>query len=174
MTAGPTRSPLTLTTLALTLAAAGPACAVAQTAVQTGAIEATTARVFPFLGARVGTPQRVSVSTGIGLALDPEVDPTQPSSELLLALAPGLGAERVSLTYVYSTGRMGGGIAAGASVLRTTGNPWEAPRNATYVGGDVAVLPFIALGPRIGVLRRVSAPTSDRDWLWTLDFGFGF
>ncbi len=177
-TPGPVRSPRpparTLAIIALVLAAAAPRHAAAQTAIQTGAVESTNTRVFPFLGARVGTPQRLSVSTGIGVDLDPGTDPTQPSSELLLALAPGLGAERASLTYVYSTGRMGGGIAAGASVLRTMGNPWQAPPYATYVGADIAYLPFIALGPRVGLLRRVSAPTDARPWLWTLDFGFGF
>ncbi len=158
--------------LAAALAASRPAGA--QTAIQTGAVESTTARVFPFLGARVGTPQRLSLSTGIGFDLQPGADPMQPSGEFLVALAPGLGAERASLTYVYSSGRMGGGIAAGASVLRTVGNPWQAPSNATYAGADVAVLPFIAVGPRLGLLRRLSAPTGERSWLWTLDFGFGF
>ncbi|HVA57291.1 MAG: hypothetical protein WBQ26_13150 [Gemmatimonadaceae bacterium] len=164
----------TLAALALILVAAAPNHATAQTAIQTGAVEATNTQVFPFLGARFGTPQRLSVSAGIGLNLDPGADPTQPSGELLLALAPGLGAERASVTYVHSTGHLGGGIAAGASVLRTVVHPWQAPPNATYVGADVAWFPFIALGPRLGLLRRVSAPTNSRPWLWTLDFGFGF
>lgn len=150
----------------------------AQTAVETGAVESANARVFPFLGARFGVPQRLSVTAGIGIGLDDaaghNADPTQASRELLVALAPGLGAERASLTYVYSTGRFGGGLAAGASVLRTVSHPWQAPANATYVGADLAVLPFIALGPRVGLLRRVSAPARDHAWLWTVDFGFGF
>ncbi len=87
---------------------------------------------------------------------------------------PGLGAERASVTYVYSTGRFGGGLAGGLSVLRTVHDPWQAPGNATYVGADFAVLPFIALGPRVGVYRRVSVPTADHPWLVALDFGFGF
>ena len=86
----------TLAALALILVAAAPNHATAQTAIQTGAVEATNTQVFPFLGARFGTPQRLSVSAGIGLNLDPGADPTQPSGELLLALAPGLGAERAS------------------------------------------------------------------------------
>jgi hypothetical protein len=142
--------------------------------VDAGAAASPEARVFPFLGLRLGAPQRLSLTTGIGVNLDPAVDPTEPSREMLLALAPGLGAERASLTYVYSTGRFGGGVAASATVLRTVIRPWQAPPNATYIGADVALLPFVAVGPRVGLLRRVSAPTNDRPWLWTLDFGFGF
>jgi hypothetical protein len=137
-------------------------------------VDAPGAQVFPFLGARFGTPQRFSLSGGLGVDLDPSNDPDQPSREVLLSLAPGLGAERASLTYVYSTGRFGGGIAAGATALRTIDHPWNAPANATYVGVDLAILPIIAIGPRIGLLHRVSRPTNDRTWIWTLDFGFGF
>ncbi len=145
-----------------------------QSAVDAGAVNGPTARLFPFLGARFGTPQRFSITGGLGLDLDPAAAPDQPSREVLLALAPGLGAERGSLTFVYSTGRFGGGIAGGASVVRTIDHPWNAPENATYAGVDLAVLPIIAIGPRVGLLRRVSGATDDRPWIWTLDFGFGF
>ena len=146
----------------------------AQSAVQTGAIDAPSAKVFPFLGARFGVPQRFSISGGLGLDLDPNSAPNEPSRELLLALAPGMGAERASLTFVHSTGRFGGGIAGGLTAIRTVSRPWNAPANATYAGMDLSILPIIAIGPRIGLLRRVSAPTNDRAWLWTMDFGFGF
>jgi hypothetical protein len=151
-----------------------PATSHAQSAVQAGAVDGPTARLFPFLGARFGTPQRFSVTGGLGIDLDPGAAPDQSSREVLLALAPGLGAERGSMTFVYSPGRFGGGIAAGASVVRTIDHPWNAPANATYVGVDLAVLPIIAIGPRVGILRRVSGATNDRPWIWTLDFGFGF
>ena len=161
--------------LALTLALALlPATGRGQSAVQAGAVDGPTARLFPFLGARFGTPQRFSISGGLGLDLDPGAAPDQSSREVLLAGAPGLGAERGSLTFVYSPGRFGGGIAGGASVVRTIDHPWNAPANATYVGVDLAVLPIIAIGPRFGVLRRVSGAMNDRPWIWTLDFGFGF
>ncbi|MDE3152284.1 MAG: hypothetical protein KGL93_08550 [Gemmatimonadota bacterium] len=166
-----------LTTAAALLAlplAGTPQTARAQSAVQAGATPGPELRLFPFLGIRAGTPQRLSVSAGAGLDLNPGADPDQPSHEVLLAVAPGLGAERASLTYVYSPGRFGGGIAGGLTALRTVDNPWQAPGNATYVGADLAVLPIIAIGPRVGILHRVSRPTNDRAWLWTLDFGFGF
>jgi hypothetical protein len=161
---------------ALLALAPAPAAVRAQSAVDAGAGAAPAPgdRVFPFLGVRAGAPQRLSVTAGIGLNLDPAADPGRPSREILAAVAPGLGAERASLTFVYSTGRFGGGIAGGATALRTVTHPWNAPANATYVGADIAVLPIIAIGPRLGLLRRVSAPTGDRAWLWTLDFGFGF
>ena len=170
------RRPLqTLARAGLTLAIVLlPATSRGQSAVDAGAVDGPSARLFPFLGARFGTPQRFSVSGGMGLDLDPAAGPDQPSREVLLAVAPGLGAERGSLTFVYSPGRFGGGIAGGASVVRTIDHPWNAPENATYVGVDLAVLPIIAIGPRVGVLRRVSGPTGDRPWIWTLDFGFGF
>lgn len=158
----------------LALALLCPTSLRGQSAIQTGAVTARTARVFPFLGARAGVPERLSVSAGLGVDLDPEADPDQPSREVLLALAPGLGAERGSLTYVYSTGRLGSGIAGGVSVVRTVSHPWNAPANATYVGADLALLPIIAIGPRVGLMRRVSRPTDDHPWLWTVDFGFGF
>jgi hypothetical protein len=154
--------------------ATAPLTALAQSAVQTGGTQGPDLRLFPFLGVRAGTPQRLSVSAGAGLDLDPTADPGKRSREVLLALAPGLGAERASLTFVYSTGRMGAGIAGGLTALRTVDHPWNAPENATYIGADLSVLPIIAIGPRVGFLRRVSAPTSDRSWIWTLDFGFGF
>ena len=169
----PTAARPVLAALALALLAA-PRPARAQTPVETGALESTNARVFPFLGARFGVPQRLSFTAGMGFSLFQDADPLQASHELLLSVAPGLGAERASVTYVYSTGRFGGGIAGGLSVLRTVHDPWQAPGNATYLGADLAVLPFIALGPRIGVFRRVSTPTSDHPWLLALDFGFGF
>ncbi|MGH7688331.1 MAG: hypothetical protein ACREN3_01850 [Gemmatimonadaceae bacterium] len=173
----PPRSHETLVRAALPLAIALallPAAARAQSAVDAGAVNGPAARLFPFLGARFGTPARFSVSGGIGVDLDPGVAATQPSREVLLALAPGLGAERGSLTFVYSTGRFGGGFAGGTSVVRTIDHPWNAPASATYVGVDLAVLPIIAIGPRVGILRRVSGTTNDRPWIWTLDFGFGF
>lgn len=152
-----------------------PAAARAQSAVQTGSVESPPGgRVFPILGARFGVPQRVSVTAGVGLEVGRVPGHRDASQEILLALAPGLGAERASLTYVYSTGRYGGGVAVGPSVLRTVRHPWNAPANATYAGVDLAVLPIIAIGPRVGIFRRVSAPTSDTPWLVTLDFGFGF
>jgi hypothetical protein len=161
---------LRLTLGALLLAFAAPATTRAQTSMQT----ATNARIFPFLGARFGVPQRLSFTAGVGFGLGSPADPLQASHELLLSVAPGLGAERASATYVYSTGRFGGGIAGGVSVLRTVHDPWQAPSNATYVGVDLSLLPFIALGPRVGLMRRVSIPTGDHAWLWTADFGFGF
>ncbi len=161
--------------LALGLAlAVSPGLLPAQSAVDAGAVTGPDIRIFPMLGARFGTPQRLSLSAGVGIDLNPRVDADHASREILLALAPGLGAERGSLTFVYSPGRFGGGIAAGASVVRTIDHPWNAPENATYVGVDLAVLPIIAIGPRLGVLRRVSGNTTDRPWIWTLDFGFGF
>ncbi len=173
----PRRSHQTLVRTGLALALALlllPTATRAQSAVQAGGVPVPAASIFPFLGARFGTPARFSVSGGIGLNLDPGAEATQPSREILLALAPGLGAERGSLTFVYSPGRFGGGIAGGASVIRTIDHPWNAPENTTYVGVDLAVLPIIAIGPRVGVLRRVSGATNDRPWIWTLDFGFGF
>ena len=167
----PPAAPVLRLALALALA---PTLLPAQSAVQAGGVPVPAASVFPFLGARFGTPARFSVSGGIGVNLDPAVDANQPSREILLALAPGLGAERGSLTFVYSPGRFGGGIAGGASVVRTIDHPWNAPANATYVGLDLAVLPIIATGPRVGLLRRVSGATGDHPWIWTLDFGFGF
>jgi hypothetical protein len=159
---------------AILLALATPIAAAAQTPIETGAVESTNARVFPFLGMRFGVPQRLSFTAGMGFSLVRRTDPTLASHELLISVAPGLGAERASATYVYSTGRFGGGIAGGLSVLRTVHDPWQAPGNATYVGADLAVLPFIALGPRVGVFRRVSTPTEDHAWLLAVDFGFGF
>ncbi len=170
----PTTRRLPFAGLALALALATPLRTHAQTPVETGAVESTNARVFPFLGARFGVPQRLSFTAGMGFSLVHRTDPLQASHELLLSVAPGLGAERASVTYVYSTGRFGGGLAGGLSVLRTVHDPWQAPGNATYVGADFAVLPFIALGPRVGVYRRVSVPTADHPWLVALDFGFGF
>lgn len=163
-----------LGTLALALALGIPEPAVAQDSGGTGAVESTNARVFPFLGIRAGVPQRLSFTAGVGMNLDQSPDPLQPSRELLVSVAPGLGAERASVTYVYSTGRFGGGIAGGFSVLRTVHDPWQAPGNATYVGADLALLPFIAVGPRVGIYRRVSTPTGNHAWLLALDFGFGF
>ncbi|HET7632775.1 MAG TPA: hypothetical protein VFK16_10740 [Gemmatimonadaceae bacterium] len=159
---------------ALALLLAGSAAARGQSAIQTGATQGPDLRVFPFLGIRAGTPQRMSVSAGVGFDLDPTADPSRPSRELLLVVAPGLGAERGSLTLVHSTGRYGGGVAGGFTVIRTVGHPWQAPANTTYVGADLSILPIIAMGPRLGLLRRVSGNTADRPWLWTLDFGFGF
>jgi len=170
----PRRIPRAGTAFGLALALLLPALLPAQSAVDAGAVIGPELRVFPFLGARFGIPQRLAVAAGMGLDLNPNVDPNQPSREVLLSLAPGLGAERGSLTFVYSPGRLGAGMAGGASVVRTVNHPWNAPANATYVGVDLAVLPIIAIGPRIGLLRRVSRPTDDRPWLWTLDFGFGF
>ena len=157
------------------LAFALPAAARAQSAVQTGSVESPPGgQIFPILGARFGMPQRVSVTAGVGLEVGGVPGQRDASQEVLLALAPGLGAERASLTYVYSTGRYGGGVAVGPSVLRTVRHPWNAPANATYVGIDLAVLPIIAIGPRVGLFRRVSTPASDTPWLMTFDFGFGF
>ena len=168
------RSALSTATVAALLCLAAPGAARAQSAVDAGAVDVPSAQVFPFFGARFGTPQRFSVSGGLGMNLDRGRDADQPSRELLLALSPGLGAERASLTYVYSTGRFGGGIAGGLTALRTIDHPWNAPANATYMGVDLSVLPIIAIGPRIGILRRVSTPTDNKAWIWTLDFGFGF
>lgn len=170
------RSLRTTTLAALSIAALALAAPTtrAQSAVETSAIDVPNVKVFPFLGVRFGVPQRFSISGGLGLNLDPTDGPDQPSRELLLSLAPGMGAERASLTFVHSSGRFGSGIAGGATAIRTVGRPWNAPANATYVGVDLSILPIIGIGPRLGLLRRVSNPTDDRAWLWTLDFGFGF
>ena len=86
----------------------------------------------------------------------------------MVLVEPGLRGGRVSLGYAYALrGGFGSFVTARATALRT----WRTvgpPR--TLVGGEVQVLPLLAVGPRLGAFVPTRGP---KRTLWILDVGLG-
>jgi hypothetical protein len=130
--------------------------------------------VLPAAGLQVGTPQKVSAALGIVVGEDFVRDGRDHSRNLALFAEPGLGGGRASLAYVsHGYGSFGSGFGVAATMLRTWREPWQLEPNQTYVGGEVLLWPILFVGPRIGLLRNVSAVETSRHWFWSLGFGVG-
>jgi len=120
----------------------------------------------PVFGLHVAGPVRASVGAGVWLGEDPRHDA---ASGAVVLVEPGLRGGRASIGYAYALrGGFGSFVTARATALRTWRMPGP-PR--TYVGGEVQVLPLLAVGPRLGAF--VPADHNPRRVLWILDVGLG-
>lgn len=119
----------------------------------------------PVFGVHVAGPVRASASVGVWLGEDPRHDA---ASGAVLLVEPGLRGGRASVGYAYALrGGFGSFVTARATVLRT----WRSvgsPR--TYAGGEIQILPVLAVGPRLGAFVPTNGP---RRVLWILDVGLG-
>jgi hypothetical protein len=131
--------------------------------------------VVPAFGIHVGSPQKASAALGVLLGEDWQKNGREHSRNVAVFAEPGLGAGRASVAYVeHGYGAFGSGYAVAATVLRTWREPWTVKPNVTYVGGEVLLWPILFVGPRIGLLRGVSGPmTEKKRWLVSLDIGIG-
>jgi hypothetical protein len=133
----------------------------------------TRSHIFPALGVRVGTPQKVSVALGVVLGVEWQLRGTDYSRDVAFFVEPGLGASRLSVAYINGIGNMGSGYGVAATVLRTASKPWTLVRNTTYIGGEMFLWPVFLSGPRIGLFRRMSGEATIGRWFLGADFGFG-
>jgi hypothetical protein len=119
----------------------------------------------PVFGVHVAGPTRASASVGVWLGEDPRHDA---ASGAVLLVEPGLRGGRASIGYAYALrGGFGSFVTARATALRT----WRsAGPPHTYAGGEVQVLPLLAVGPRLGAFVPTRGP---RRMLWILDVGLG-
>lgn len=136
------------------------------TALATALLAATpSAAQQPVFGVHVAGPVRASVGAGVWLGEDPRHDA---ASGAVLLVEPGLRGGRASIGYAYALrGGFGSFVTARATALRTwrtVGPP------ITYAGGEVQVLPLLAVGPRLGAFVPTRGP---RRMLWILDVGLG-
>ena len=130
--------------------------------------------ILPALGIHVGSPQKASVALGVVLGEDWQKNGREHSRNVALFAEPGLGAGRASVAYVeHGYGAFGSGYALAATVLRTWKEPWTVKPNVTYVGGEMLIWPILFVGPRVGLLRGVSGPMTEKRWLVSIDFGLG-
>jgi hypothetical protein len=156
--------------IALSLVAAAYAPARAQGAC-TGC-DSTRSHVFPMVGLRVGTPQKVSAAVGIVVGMEWQKYGADRSRDIALFVEPGVGAGRASVAFIKGIGSMGSGYGVAATVLRTWKQPWSITPNTTYVGGEVLIMPLFLTGPRVGLMRRITGP-SKGSWFLVGDFGVG-
>jgi hypothetical protein len=129
-------------------------------------------RVYPALGLRVGTPQKVSAALGVMAGMEWQVRGKDYSRYLAAFVEPGLAGARASAGYVKGVGDMGSGYGIFASVLRTFDDSWTLAQNSSFVGGEVVLWPIVLAGPRIGVFRRVHG-SAGGGWYLVADFGLG-
>jgi hypothetical protein len=132
------------------------------------------AHIVPALGLRVGTPQKASIALGVLLGEDWQKNGHDLSRNAAVFLEPGLSGGRASVAFVdHGYGAFGSGYGIAATLLRTWHEPWTVKPNVSYVGGEVILWPILFVGPRVGLLRGVSGPMTDKRWLVTFDFGIG-
>jgi hypothetical protein len=130
--------------------------------------------IVPALGLHVGSPQKASVALGVLLGEDWQKNGHDLSRNVAVFLEPGLAGGRASVAFVdHGYGAFGSGYGVAATLLRTWREPWTVKPNVSYVGGEVILWPILFVGPRIGLLRGVSGPMSDKRWLVSFDFGIG-
>jgi hypothetical protein len=134
--------------------------------------DSTRSHVFPALGIRAGTPQKVSFALGIVAGMEWQKYGADRSRDFALFFEPGLGAARISAAYIKGIGSMGSGYGVAATVMRTWSQPWTISPNTTYVGAELLVMPLFLAGPRIGVMRRLTGSMSS-GWFLVADFGIG-
>jgi hypothetical protein len=124
--------------------------------------DSTRSHVFPALGLRVG---------GVVAGMEWKKYGSDRSRDVALFVEPGLGAGRLSAGYINGIGSMGSGYGFAVTALRSWSQPWSVPKNATYVGGELLILPLYLAGPRIGLFRNVS--TGGGRWYFVADLGVG-
>jgi hypothetical protein len=132
-------------------------------------------------GARIGSPQLVSVSGGVVIgkitAPDPPADAPKEVKEkmhipagLLLQVEPGIGGGKVAIGFAKGLPPV---AAAGLKVfyLRTWGRPLWNEKGRSYVGAEIDATFFMKVS--IGVMRRVD-DGGPKDTKLTGGIGFGF
>jgi hypothetical protein len=129
--------------------------------------------VFPAVGIRAGTPQKVSVALGVVTGVDWQSRGAEHSRNIAFFVEPGLGATRASIAYITGVGNMGSGFGLAATGLRTSSSPWTLARNTNYVGGELIIWPIFFTGVRIAVFRRVSGQATMGRWFLGGDLGVG-
>jgi hypothetical protein len=124
-------------------------------------------RWIPFVGVHVGGPAVGSLAIGPAVLTRPAGShPPRTDQGLLFAVVePGVEAGRVSAGFLPAMGQMGSGVQARATILRK----WKTPTQ-TFVGGELTLMPFFVMGPRIGVFNRIRGGAG---WFVFVDFGFG-
>jgi len=131
--------------------------------------EVKSPQLVPAFGVHYGTPMRFSVSVGGALDLNNH------GNEGVLALVEqGQHGNEVSAGYYRMLGRFGSGFSLRAAVLRTSGEPWNADPNTTYVGAEAHLMVFLGVGGRAGFMRRASSVSNgSHDSIVTLGVSIG-
>lgn len=154
---------------AVLLAVAPAALPAGPVAAQRAAPEPARVGLAPVLGVRVGAPQQLSLTLGVGRWQHRAAG--ERTAVAFAAVEPGLGAGRVSVGYFRGHGNLLAGAAARASALRTWRDPWAVAPNRTYVGLEVSG--HAVLSARLGLFHRASA-ASYGPLLLTWDVGLLF
>jgi hypothetical protein len=132
-----------------------------------------TSHIFPALGLRVGSPQKISGALGLVMGTEWTKGGKDRTRDAAIFIEPGLSAGRVSAAFLTGFGNLGSGFGIAATALRTWKDPWTLPENTTYVGGEVIVWPVVLFGPRLGLFRRLSGDNRSGRWFLSADIGFG-
>jgi len=150
--------------LPVLLLAALPMCALAQ-----GASNTRSSRLLPAFGVHYGTPMRFSISLGGEFDLD-----AHGNQGVLALVEQGQHGNELSAGYYRMLGRFGTGFSLRGAVLRTSGEPWNANPNTTYVGGEAHLQVLLGVGGRVGFMRRASKlSTGAHDSIVTLGISIG-
>jgi hypothetical protein len=126
---------------------------------------------MPVMGLRIGTPQIVSFYTGPTWLVD------GPGKSCLryqqVFVEPGLGGGQVGVAYGYGRGLAGDYLMGRlqASVLRTWGPSWHAPR-AWFGGGELQVTRGIGL--HAGYFRGIRRGKFNGPEILTISFALGY
>jgi hypothetical protein len=128
-----------------------------------------TSRLAPAYGVHYGLPMRFSIALGGTLDMD-----RRRTQGAIAMLEQGQHGNELSAGYFRMIGRYGSGFSVRGAMLRTSGEPWEANPNTTYVGGEVHLQLILGVGGRAGLLRRASREsTGSHDSIVTLGLSIG-
>lgn len=121
----------------------------------------------------LGTPQQLSGSVLLGLERYWGAGTTRNTQMWYLRLEPGLSASKAAIGVgTWQLADQGGGATLQASVLRTYGSPWTAPKDQTYWGVEARAFVWL-IGPWVGYYQNVDGRGA-RDAFVSLGIAVGF
>lgn len=131
--------------------------------------------LFPTIGAKITTPQKLSLSIGFSGAS--WVRLFGPESGFLIRLEPGLSGAKFHLGTRHTFNLMLIPVSSMdicASVMYTWNNPWGGLRNyQTYIGGELQFGVHLLIVSS-GLYRHVAGDDEDHDWVFSAGAGLGF
>lgn len=112
-------------------------------------------------GLALGVPQQLSASVLIGAERYWGAGMRRNTQLWYLRLEPGLSASKVAVGVgSWQLADQGGGGTLQASVLRTYGSPWTAPKDQTYWGVEARAFVWL-VGPWVGYFQPMGGGVKD-------------
>ncbi|MCK5065314.1 MAG: hypothetical protein KAQ97_08525 [Candidatus Fermentibacteraceae bacterium] len=131
--------------------------------------------LFPTIGAKITTPQKISISLGISGTSWGRL--FGPDSGFLIRLEPGLsgGKFHIGTRHTFNMALIPVcSMDICASVMYTWNNPWIGLKNdQTYIGGELQFGAHLLI-VSAGLYRHVAGGDEDHDWVFSAGAGLGF